>query len=422
MNIEQIKKCCICTIKTKNWGIGTGFFCNIISNAQVKLKVLITNSHILEKKNILPGKAIELSLDNGNINKTILIDESRKTFTHTGYDITIIEIKESDGLNDNSFLEIYYEIQRDINNIIKDKKEIYLLYYPMGIKEIKKSEGFIKEFNDLTSSIEHSCYCDVGAGGGPLIYSYNNKVIGIHKGGESGKNWKIGTLIEKPINEFMEKYKAYFQFNNNKVMYNSDNYIYNTYNNNHPVINPYDNLYKSNNNLYSNHYNNPYNHPIINPYYNQYNNTYNHYNNNSNNNSNNNFNNNPNLIYEEKDLERCKEYLQFIDLFFPNISINDLNEMNSMNNNGNKNEDKDNTLIIQFKYKDSIISINADKNLTIESLLQIWAITMSIDNNDFDSCIFIYKNFVLSHKSQEMVINNFKNNDLIEVINYKYLI
>ena len=401
MNINQIKKCCICKIKSKNWGEGTGFFCNIISNSQVKLKVLITNSHILEKNNIISGTIIELSLNNGNDNKNILIDESRKIFSHTGYDITIIEIKDSDGLNEDSFLDIYNEIELNINDIIKDKKDIYLLYYPLGIKEIKKSEGLIKAINKQNDNIEHFCDCDIGAGGGPLIYSYNNKVIGIHKGGEAGQKWKIGSLIEKPINEFMNKYKQYFKPKEIINPYNKSSYNY------------------LGNNTFKNDYNHLVNKPFINHTNNLYSIPYDYNNNNYDNNYNNNF-NNPEFLKKE-DKERIKDYLQFINQLNPQISNNELNETNSENNNGNKNEAKENSLIIKFKYKGFTTDINANKNMTIENLLNRWGIKMAMEY-DLDSCIFIFNNVILNHKSQETISNHFKNNNLIEVINYNYLL
>jgi hypothetical protein len=72
----------------------------------------------------------------------------------------------------------------------------------MGIKEVKKTEGSIISINKDNSTIEHLCDCDSGAGGGPLIYSYNNKVIGIHKGAPIENNWNLGTFIKEPLEEF----------------------------------------------------------------------------------------------------------------------------------------------------------------------------------------------------------------------------
>ena len=54
----------------------------------------MTNNHVLDENNIKIGDKIIYSLNNNKINKQIIIDESRITFTSKKYDITIIEIKE----------------------------------------------------------------------------------------------------------------------------------------------------------------------------------------------------------------------------------------------------------------------------------------------------------------------------------------
>ena len=104
--VNQMKKS-ICKIKIGE-GSGTGFFCNIpLDNANL-ITVLITNNHILEQKNIAPGKKIEISLINhkDEINYNIYINEQRKTYTNKDYDVTIIEIKQNDNIDKDSFLDI----------------------------------------------------------------------------------------------------------------------------------------------------------------------------------------------------------------------------------------------------------------------------------------------------------------------------
>ena len=198
----------------------------------------------------------------------------------------------------------------------------------------------------------------------------------------------------------MEKYKDYFQANKMNLENNNSNnnnyinkYITNNNNNNnqnnHLINNPYrrNPINNTNNNPYTNNHYNNYNNPH---YYNYYNNYY----------------NNPEfIINEENDSSK--------------IYTNELIENDSIDNNNNK--DKENMLRIQFKYRGNITSINANKNITIENLFHQWAIKKEM-NNELETCIFIYKNIVLSNKSQKIILNYFKNNDLIEVINYKYLI
>lgn len=88
---------------------GTGFFCKIpFPDSFHLLAVLITNNHVLDENDIKPNKYIEFQLgDSENIHK-ILIDKGRRTYTnHKNLDTTIIQIIENDGLDMESFLEIY---------------------------------------------------------------------------------------------------------------------------------------------------------------------------------------------------------------------------------------------------------------------------------------------------------------------------
>ena len=62
--IEQIEKS-ICKIKCNNEGNGTGFFCLIPFPDKFNLlPVLITNNHVIEKKDISNGKIIKFSINN----------------------------------------------------------------------------------------------------------------------------------------------------------------------------------------------------------------------------------------------------------------------------------------------------------------------------------------------------------------------
>ena len=105
---------CICKIY-QNERTGTGFFCKIpFPDKNNVLNVLITNNHILNKEDIKNNKIIELIINNkeGKIKREIKMDETRKRFTYKndeeGVDITIIEIKSNDNIN--NFLEIDDEI------------------------------------------------------------------------------------------------------------------------------------------------------------------------------------------------------------------------------------------------------------------------------------------------------------------------
>ena len=131
VSIENTKKIlfqmenCICKIYIKNGEIGTGFICNIPFNNNL-LPVLITNNHVLNKDDIEDNKIIKLMINNKV--KKIEIDNSRKRYTNSDIDITIIEIKQNkDGID--KFLEID-DIYKDKENIELEyqKKSIYIYY------------------------------------------------------------------------------------------------------------------------------------------------------------------------------------------------------------------------------------------------------------------------------------------------------
>ena len=104
--LQQMEKS-ICKIKCKKGGHGTGFLCIIPYPSKLKqLPVLITNNHVLSESDIGKKQIIEYSMDNDNIKGKIFIDDLRKTYTSEEYDTTIIEIKENDNFDINSFLEI----------------------------------------------------------------------------------------------------------------------------------------------------------------------------------------------------------------------------------------------------------------------------------------------------------------------------
>ena len=114
---------------------GTGFFCAIQNmkewNPQ-SIYTLMTNNHVLEEEDIKPNKKIKISLNNEKKQLEITIDDSRKTFTSKTYDVTIIEMKQNDGINLKSFMEIDKDIYEDNFKEIFKNKSIYLLHYPKG--------------------------------------------------------------------------------------------------------------------------------------------------------------------------------------------------------------------------------------------------------------------------------------------------
>ena len=192
----------ICKIECTNGGFGTGFFCNIPNGWNNTLKALLTNNHVLNKDDTLIGKIIKFSLNNGNISYEIKIDSSRKRYTSEKYDITIIEIREDDKLNQISFFDIDNQIFDNNSNDIFKNMEIYLLHYPKGVR-MEYSNGLIKSINEDHYTIRHLCPSSGGSSGSPIINAINFQVIGIHKGGAEGaKNYNLGTFLKEPLEEF----------------------------------------------------------------------------------------------------------------------------------------------------------------------------------------------------------------------------
>ena len=201
---EQIEKS-ICKIKCNDGGNGTGFFCIIpFPDKFHPLPVLMTNNHIITEDDIMKKNKIKFTVNDDKLSFEIIINYLRKVYTNKEYDVTIIEIKENDNIDMNSFLEIDDQIFKDNINDIYKGKSIYLIGYPRGGKP-KYAIGLIKDINENNYDIRHLCKSNPGSSGCPIINLNNNRVIGIHKGAASkGNNWNLGTLLKEPIKYFKE--------------------------------------------------------------------------------------------------------------------------------------------------------------------------------------------------------------------------
>ena len=194
-NLVSYMKSNICKITMSDEGQGTGFFCKIPSGWEEILKVLITNNHVLNDKDIIPGNIIKLTTDDDKNFYQILIDETRLVYTNYDYDITIIQLKEKDNLDKISFFDIDEFENNNYREIFRNK-EIYLLHYPKGQK-MNYSSGFLKQITEDKDEIIHSCNTDIGSSGGPIINTITYKVIGIHKGASNKGNFNLGTFLKK---------------------------------------------------------------------------------------------------------------------------------------------------------------------------------------------------------------------------------
>ena len=192
----------VCKIKN-NKETGTGFLCLIpFPDKDKLLGVLITNNHVLGENDIMNGKTIKFSINDGEFKYEILIDDSRKVYTSEKYDVTIIEIKRNeDGLDYNTFLEVDNMIYEEISEEKFKNCYIYILHYPKENK-VQISAGKAKGIEIENFNIEHLCNTESGSSGSPIITYEKNRVIGVHK--EGSKKVNRGTFLKEPIKEFYE--------------------------------------------------------------------------------------------------------------------------------------------------------------------------------------------------------------------------
>ena len=221
LNIIDQMNNCICRIFNK--GKGTGFFTKIPFHSKL-LPVLITNNHIIDQNDIKNKIKIIIYLNNDKKERVIKLDENRIRYTNEKLDITIIEIKDEDKLN-NKYIELddriinYFKLNEIdepnyLNNIYSNES-IYIPNYPED-KDIVVSYGKPPKLNE--SEINHYCSTKEGSSGSPILLINNQKLIGIHYGSKDHFNFNKGTLIIYAIIEF-EK------INNNILIINKEGKI-----------------------------------------------------------------------------------------------------------------------------------------------------------------------------------------------------
>ena len=219
--IEQMEKSIFKIIIGKNQG--TGFFSKIpFPNKENMLPVLITNNHIIDDDIICKmDEIIKIDIKNEENIKQINLN-NRLKYTNYEHDITIIEIKNEDKIN--NYLELDDKIINDIINNYNENeyfvdKIAYIIQYPDG--KLSVSYGNIEGiYEDEKYNFQHKCNTNKGSSGSPILNIYNNKVIGIHKiGGKINK----GAFLNYSIKEFINQ--NYYVDKNSNVYKNRINEI-----------------------------------------------------------------------------------------------------------------------------------------------------------------------------------------------------
>ena len=179
--ISNQKESTICKIIKNDRGIGTGFLCYM--DEFKTIKCLITAFHVLGEEDLKIGNEIKITFNDDNENIKILkIDGPRYIYASKKEDISIIEILDSDNLQNYNILEIDESIFNnyiDFYNEYKNK-EIYILHFPEG-KFSSFSDNYIIDI-DKDNYIYHYCSTDHGSSGAPILNLDTFKVIGVHQG------------------------------------------------------------------------------------------------------------------------------------------------------------------------------------------------------------------------------------------------
>jgi len=188
---------CICKIKIKG-RFGTGFFCKIPFRKKT-IKVLMTNYHILNEKDLKDNKNLYLSLNDEKETLKIDLGLDRETYFNKEYNVTLIELRDEDNIK--NYLELDNNLFQDNPEINYKDTSIYILHYP-NCDTAAVSYGISNNIDKY--NINHKCRINIGSSGSPILNLKNNKVIGIHNKSSNG------TLLKFPLNNYINKREKMF--------------------------------------------------------------------------------------------------------------------------------------------------------------------------------------------------------------------
>ena len=179
--------------------IGIGFFCRIpFFNNMHPLPVLITSNLILNNIDFTPGNNIVLYFKNSNRYINLFIDNTRKCYSSNIQQLSIIEIKNEDNINNITFLDIgSFQFQNTIKLIFYSLNNYNQeqFYHCQMINFNQNVITFVHSYNNINMSMALGC---------PILNNLDNKVIGINITLIGGYNY--GMFIFPAIQEFRNKF------------------------------------------------------------------------------------------------------------------------------------------------------------------------------------------------------------------------
>ena len=187
----------ICKIKVNDKNFGTGFFCIIEYNNKI-IPALITNYHVINDEFLEVNKYIEVYIKNES--HLIEINKESKIYSSISseYDIMIIKINQ-DNEEIRDYLEVDPNIYKEDSLSTYKNEDIYILHYKKDGRAYISSGNGIEP--DGINDIKHKCNTDHGSSGAPILSSFTNKVISIHKLFLESRNFNLGTFLKFPLDE-----------------------------------------------------------------------------------------------------------------------------------------------------------------------------------------------------------------------------
>ena len=193
--IDEQQQKSICKIRINYDDIGYGFLAlSPLTNKKI-LVAKIDSSYFLSKEN-------DIKLIINNKDPILLMsNEQRIIYSNGNFNITILELKESDGINEDNFLHFDFD-GKENNNMIRSYKgkEIYIIpyktkskiIYPLGkIVDIEDNEKFVHDCKDLDKDLIPF----------PVFSLDNYKIIGINE------SINKGIFLKNILDEFNELVK-----------------------------------------------------------------------------------------------------------------------------------------------------------------------------------------------------------------------